>query len=101
MGKILVIKGADFSAVAVGRVTLTGKTTVIVLASPTGGGTVTGGGSYDEGQKITISATPASGYSFVRWSDGNTQATRTITVGSTTANTSETGAHTHNVKMTK
>lgn len=84
MGKILVIKGADFSAVAVGRVTPTGKTTVIVLASPTGGGTVTGGGSYDEGQKITISATPASEYSFLRWSDGNTQATRTITVGSTT-----------------
>ena len=37
------------------------------------GGTVsTEGGTYDEGTEITITATPAEGYAFLRWSDGQT-----------------------------
>ena len=32
----------------------------------------TEGGTYDEGTEVTISATPAEGFSFVRWSDGQT-----------------------------
>lgn len=32
------------------------------------------------GTSVTISATPDSGYEFERWSDGNTNATRTVTV---------------------
>lgn len=44
------------------------------------GGTVTGGGTYNSGATVTITATPNSGYRFVKWSDGNTNATRTITV---------------------
>lgn len=44
------------------------------------GGTVTGGGTYEHGTSVTITATPNSGYKFVKWSDGNTSATRTITV---------------------
>ena len=43
-------------------------------------GSATGGGSYQCGQTATISASPAAGYKFVRWSDGNTQASRTVTV---------------------
>lgn len=83
MGKILIIKGADFSAVAVSKVEpIIGKVVITVVANPAGGGTVTGGGSYEEGMSIEISATAASGYRFVQWSDGNTNATRTITVGS-------------------
>lgn len=31
------------------------------------GGTVSGGGTYDENQQVTITATPASGYRFVEW----------------------------------
>lgn len=82
MGKILIIKGADFSAVAVGKVDPSiNKVSINVVASPSGGGTTTGSGSYAEGSQVTISATPSSGYSFVRWNDGNTNATRTITVG--------------------
>ena len=34
--------------------------------------------SYSAGTTVSISATPASGYTFDRWSDGNTSATRTI-----------------------
>lgn len=83
MGKILVIKGADFSEVAVGKVDpVEGKITITVKASPAGGGTVSGSGNYDRGQQVQISAVAASGYKFVQWSDGDKNATRTITVGS-------------------
>ena len=44
------------------------------------GGTVSGGGTYEHGTSATITATPNSGYKFVKWSDGNTSAARTITV---------------------
>jgi len=43
-------------------------------------GTVTGAGEYEEGTEVTLVATPAEGYYFVRWNDGNTNATRTITM---------------------
>ncbi len=52
--------------------------TISLTASPTEGGTVTGGGNFNEGDEVTIKATPASGYKFVKWSDGNTNATRTF-----------------------
>ncbi|MDE6515947.1 MAG: InlB B-repeat-containing protein, partial [Bacteroidales bacterium] len=32
-------------------------------------GTVTGGGEYTEGRNVTITATPAEGYTFVQWQD--------------------------------
>jgi len=40
-----------------------------VLASPTDGGTVTGGGRYQEGQTCTVSAIPATGYTFTNWTE--------------------------------
>ena len=46
------------------------------------GGTATGGGTYESGQTATITATPNNGYKFVKWSDGNTAPTRTITITS-------------------
>lgn len=83
MGKILVIKGADFSAVAVGKVDPATGVKITVVASPTAGGTVSGGGKYNEGDSVTITATLADGYKFSQWNDGNKNATRTISVGST------------------
>lgn len=48
-------------------------------------GSALGGGSYKYGEKVQISAKPNYGYKFVKWSDGSTAATRTVTVtGSTT-----------------
>ncbi len=44
------------------------------------GGTVTGGGPYSDGSTATLTATPNAGYKFVKWSDGNTSATRSVTV---------------------
>lgn len=35
-------------------------------------GTVSGSGTYREGEQVTISATPNEGYEFVQWSDSNT-----------------------------
>ena len=39
--------------------------TLTVTASPAGGGSVTGGGTYNYGATATLTATPASGYNFV------------------------------------
>ena len=48
--------------------------TINVSANPTAGGTVTGGGnSFTYNQSCTVSATPATGYTFLRWTEnGNT-----------------------------
>jgi len=43
-------------------------------------GSVSGGGKFYCGQTTTLKATPAVGCRFVRWSDGNEAASRTITV---------------------
>jgi uncharacterized repeat protein (TIGR02543 family) len=51
-----------------------------LIVNPSVGGTVTGGGIYDYGTKVTLKATPSDGYHFVKWSDGDTNPTRTVTV---------------------
>ena len=47
--------------------------TISVSANPTNGGTVTGGGTYQQGQSCTVSATPATGYTFLRWTENGNQ----------------------------
>lgn len=54
--------------------------TVTVEASPTNGGSVTGGGTYDSGATATLKAVPNSGYVFSKWSDGSTSATHIVKV---------------------
>lgn len=60
--------------------------TINVSASPTNGGTVSGGGSYVEGATCTLTATANTGYTFVNWTEnGNvvsTNANYTFTVNS-------------------
>lgn len=46
--------------------------TVTVSANPAEGGTVSGGGEATEGTEVTVTATPASGYHFVRWTENDT-----------------------------
>ena len=47
-----------------------------VSPNPNIGGTVTGGGNYDEGQQCTVTATANTGYTFVNWTeDGDEVAT--------------------------
>ena len=43
--------------------------TITLSANPTEGGTVRGGGSYEENQSCTVSATPTEGYTFVNWTE--------------------------------
>lgn len=43
-------------------------------------GVVSGGGTYEYGTSITLIVSPADGYKFEKWSDGNTQNPRVITV---------------------
>jgi len=43
-----------------------------LTASPTSGGTVSGGGSFNSGTSATAVATAKSGYGFVNWTDGST-----------------------------
>ena len=47
--------------------------TINVSASPSNGGTVSGGGSYTQGWQCTLTATANAGYSFVRWTKNGTQ----------------------------
>ena len=54
--------------------------TITVNASPSNGGTVTGGGTYPAGSSVTLTATPNNGYAFSQWQDGSTANPRTITV---------------------
>ena len=51
-----------------------------VVLTSTSGGQATGAGNYDSGAKVTIKATPLQGYHFVKWSDGDTNATRELTM---------------------
>ena len=57
-----------------------GKKTLRLSASPVNGGTVSGGGSFDKGSRVSISAVASGDYTFSRWSDGDTSASRTVTV---------------------
>jgi hypothetical protein len=54
--------------------------TLTVLSNNDAYGTVSGGGTYNEGAVVTISAVANNGYHFVRWNDGSTQNPRTVTV---------------------
>ncbi len=47
--------------------------TITATANPTNGGTVTGDGTYNQGESCTLRATPATGYNFVRWTKNGTQ----------------------------
>ena len=47
--------------------------TITVSASPNNGGSVSGGGTFAQGQTCTVNATANSGYTFVNWTENGTQ----------------------------
>ena len=50
--------------------------TITVAANPAEGGTVSGGGEFDYGSQVTVTATPAFGFAFTDWEeDGETVST--------------------------
>lgn len=64
----------DFKIVAIETATID------VVPDDVQNGSVTGGGTFETGTNIQISANPADCYQFTQWSDGNTHNPRTITV---------------------
>lgn len=48
--------------------------------TPEEGGSVSGAGSYPTGTTVSCTASPAAGYKFVHWEDGNVNPKRTITL---------------------
>ena len=53
--------------------------TITVTCDPKQG-QVTGGGTYTDGSKVSLTATPNDGYVFTQWSDGNKDNPRKVTV---------------------
>ena len=47
--------------------------TIAVSASPSNGGTVSGGGTYNQGASCTVTATAAADYRFIRWEENGSQ----------------------------
>ena len=78
------LEAYDFSTVVTGSFTLTAKWDVnqymLTVVAGTGGTVAAVDGRYDYGTQVEISATADAGYRFVKWSDGNDSATRTIVV---------------------
>ena len=67
--------------------------TITTQVSPPNSGTVTGGGTYNYGTNITLTATANAGYTFDRWQDNITTNPRPITV---TGNATYTAYFTYN-----
>lgn len=60
-----------------------GANDVVITVSVNGtGGTVSGGGTYQRGDSVTLTATPDSGYMFLGWNDGSATNPRTLTAES-------------------
>ena len=56
----------------------TKKRTLTVRSDNESQGSVSGGGTFDEGSTQTVQATPKTGFAFDKWSDGSTQNPRTV-----------------------
>ena len=81
--------GIDNSSWMIKAITSTSYTppvtqyTVTVTSNNDAWGMVSGGGTYNEGDTITLSATANNGYHFVQWQDGSTDNPRTVTANAT------------------
>jgi hypothetical protein len=60
------------------------RTLTLTPNPASGGGTVTGGGQYPPGTLVTFQAIPTSHWHFVSWSDGDTNASRTVPLNNDT-----------------
>ncbi|SKC83823.1 Listeria/Bacterioides repeat-containing protein/gliding motility-associated C-terminal domain-containing protein [Ohtaekwangia koreensis] len=67
---------ANFQEQVIAPVTYTLSTTSI----PTGGGTILGAGTYDEGTVVTVTVTPSIGYTFTGWSGDISDTSPSVTI---------------------
>ena len=75
--QIVVVSNVTYTAIFASVATIT------VLASPTNGGSVTGGGTYLSGTNITLRAMASNSWLFTSWNTGATNNPYTITVPTT------------------
>ena len=71
---------ADYKAAAVVKKTLTVSVRVTATVAGGTGGSVSGSGIYLPGAKVTLTAKPVTGYTFLRWDDGLQTFSRSITL---------------------
>jgi uncharacterized repeat protein (TIGR02543 family) len=59
--------------------------TVTLSSNPSAGGTTSGGGTFNPGSSVTVTATPSAGYTFANWTEGatvvSTSASYAFTIG--------------------
>ena len=67
--------------------------TINAAANPNSGGTITGAGTYNYGQTCTLSATPATGYNFIKWTKNGTQVSTNTTYSFTVTEAASFVAH--------
>ena len=63
----------DTATVTGGEITATPYNSWTVAVTAEAGGTVSGGGTFENGSTVTVTATPNSGYRFVRWTEGGAE----------------------------
>ena len=66
---------------------------ITATANPTAGGTVTGANTYNHGATATLTATPATGYHFVKWTKNGTQVSSNATYSFTVTEAAAYVAH--------
>jgi uncharacterized repeat protein (TIGR02543 family) len=62
-------------------------------ANPNSGGMITGGGTYNYGQTCTLTATPATGYDFIKWTKNGTQVSTSTSYSFTVTEAADYVAH--------
>ncbi len=71
------IQGGTIEAIGVnGSVVIGNPATtydITLSANPSNGGAVSGAGTYNAGEEVTVTATPFDGYSFVNWTENGTE----------------------------
>ena len=60
--------------------TITQKTTLPVTTKAIGNGTIAGAGNYNQGTRVTLTATPAAGYVFSHWSGDAVGVTNAVSI---------------------
>ena len=73
--------------------------TFTVTIETSGKGTVTGAGTYNEGETISLTAVPEEGWHFVKWSDGTTSSTYSLTINGDKSLTAEFARNSYVVKF--
>ena len=67
----------NYSSAPVSKSIVYTRPSIAVFAKPEGCGTVTGGGTYSNGAKVTVKAEPKSGYCFVNWTENGIEVSTT------------------------